>query len=58
LGDALSPPLIGAVAQRTSLALAIRANALPVLVGGAVLLVAVKAFGDRARPQAKVAPSA
>ncbi len=38
LGDVPSPILIGAISDRSSLATAIQANAVPVLVGGAILL--------------------
>lgn len=38
LGDTLSPPLIGSVAQRTSLGTAIQLNALPVVLGGLLLV--------------------
>lgn len=38
LGDAISPPLIGAVADRSSLGFAIELDALPVLLGGVALL--------------------
>jgi len=38
LGDAVSPTLIGAVADASSVAAAIRANALPVVAGGLILL--------------------
>ena len=37
LGDAISPTAIGAVADASSVAMAIRANALPVVMGGLVL---------------------
>ncbi len=42
LGDALSPTVIGAIAKRSSLAVAIEVNATPVLVGGLVLLLGAK----------------
>ena len=43
LGDALSPPLIGALSDATgSLALAVGANAVPLLLGGLVLLLGAK----------------
>ena len=38
LGDALSPPLIGAFGSHFSLASAVQANSLPVVVGGILLL--------------------
>ncbi len=38
LGDALSPTVIGAIAKRFSIAVAIEVNSLPVLAGGLVLL--------------------
>ncbi|HEY8207627.1 MAG TPA: MFS transporter [Myxococcaceae bacterium] len=37
LGDAISPSAIGAVADASSVAMAIRANALPVVLGGLIL---------------------
>ena len=37
LGDAISPTAIGAVADASSVAMAIRANALPVVLGGLIL---------------------
>ena len=48
LGDALSPFLIGAVADASSVAMAIRANALPVIAGGLVLLWAARQAARRA----------
>jgi MFS family permease len=44
LGDAISPPAIGKVADLSNLGLAIELNALPVLLGGMALLVAGKLF--------------
>jgi MFS transporter, Spinster family, sphingosine-1-phosphate transporter len=44
LGDALSPTVIGKLADVSSLALAIQVNAIPVLLGGLALLMAGKAF--------------
>ncbi len=44
LGDAISPTAIGKLADMASLGLAIELNALPVLLGGAALLVAGKLF--------------
>lgn len=57
LGDAPSPLLIGWVAERTNLASAIQLNALPVLVGGIVLLGAAWAFSRR-NPNATTEPAA
>ena len=45
LGDALSPTVIGAIAKRFSIALAIEVNSVPVLAGGLVLLLAPALFG-------------
>lgn len=42
LGDAISPPLIGAIGKRFSLERAIEVNALPVVMGGIVLLVGTR----------------
>lgn len=42
LGDAISPPLIGYVADRSSLGTAIQFNVVPVLLGGAALLTGAK----------------
>jgi MFS transporter, Spinster family, sphingosine-1-phosphate transporter len=44
LGDALSPTVIGKLADVSSLAFAIQVNAIPVLLGGLALLMAGKAF--------------
>jgi MFS family permease len=44
LGDAISPTAIGKVADLSSLGFAIELNALPVLLGGAALLVAGRLF--------------
>jgi len=44
LGDAISPPIIGTLADRATLELAIELNALPVLLGGAALLYASRSF--------------
>ncbi|ATB42539.1 MFS transporter [Cystobacter fuscus] len=44
LGDALSPTVIGKLADVSSLAVAIQVNAIPVLLGGLALLMAGKAF--------------
>src|SRR5690606_27102380 len=54
LGDAISPPLIGAIADRSSLERAIEMNALPVLIGGLVLLVGVRIM-SRGAPASTVA---
>ena len=53
LGDAISPPLIGAIADRGTLAQAIELNALPVFLGGAVLIAGVRLM--RPRPAQHVA---
>ncbi len=45
LGDAISPPIIGAIADRSSLGTAILLNALPVGLGGLLLVVAARALG-------------
>jgi hypothetical protein len=45
LGDALSPPVIGLLGRRASLGFAIEVNALPVLLGGLVLLVGASWVG-------------
>lgn len=50
LGDAISPPLIGAVADTSSLGRAIELNALPVLLGGVVLLAGAWAVAARRSP--------
>jgi hypothetical protein len=42
LGDALSPPLIGYLADLKGMRVAVAANALPVLVGGLLLLGAAR----------------
>lgn len=44
LGDAISPPLIGFIAEQASFGLAVRANALPLFLAGAVLLAGVRRF--------------
>jgi MFS transporter, Spinster family, sphingosine-1-phosphate transporter len=46
LGDAISPSLIGYVADEASLTTAIEANAVPVLLGGAALLMGAKFFRE------------
>ncbi|HSP81957.1 MAG TPA: MFS transporter, partial [Myxococcaceae bacterium] len=51
LGDALSPTLIGQVADQSTLGTAIELNALPVLLGGGALLVAGRQLRNAA-PQA------
>jgi MFS family permease len=51
LGDAISPPLIGWIAEHSSLEKAIILNAIPVLVGGVVLL-----WGGRVPKRAAVSP--
>jgi len=47
LGDAISPPLIGMVADRTSLGTAILLNAIPVGLGGLLLVVGARLLGHR-----------
>jgi len=42
LGDALSPTVIGAIAKRFSLEVAIEVNAMPVLIGGLILLLGAR----------------
>jgi MFS transporter, Spinster family, sphingosine-1-phosphate transporter len=42
LGDAVSPPIIGFIAQHSSLGLAIELNAIPVFLGGAILLIGAR----------------
>jgi predicted MFS family arabinose efflux permease len=57
LGDALSPPLIGWVADRSTYARAIELNAVPVLLGGLVLGVGAWRIVGRVRgPPAPAAP--
>ena len=47
LGDAISPPIIGAISDGTgSLAVAVGANAIPVLLGGLVLLWGARSLKD------------
>ncbi|MCY1020730.1 spinster family MFS transporter [Pyxidicoccus sp. MSG2] len=46
LGDAISPTLIGSIADAYSLHTAIELNALPVLLGGLALLVGAKMFRE------------
>jgi MFS family permease len=46
LGDAISPMLIGGIADVASLTTAIEVNAVPVLLGGVALLVAAKLFRE------------
>jgi MFS transporter, Spinster family, sphingosine-1-phosphate transporter len=45
LGDAISPPLIGLVADRSSLGTAILLNAIPIALGGVLLVVGAKLLG-------------
>ena len=44
-GDALSPTAIGAIGKHFSLAFAIEVNALPVLLGGLILLIGARSLG-------------
>ena len=46
LGDALSPPLIGWIAQRASFGAAVLLNAVPLFLGGAVLWVGARKLGS------------
>jgi MFS transporter, Spinster family, sphingosine-1-phosphate transporter len=46
LGDAISPTLIGRIADSSSLATAIEVNAVPVLLGGMALLLGAKFFRE------------
>ncbi|MFP2931006.1 spinster family MFS transporter [Pyxidicoccus sp. 3LG] len=46
LGDAISPTLIGSIADAASLHTAIEVNALPVLLGGLALMVGAKLFRE------------
>jgi MFS transporter, Spinster family, sphingosine-1-phosphate transporter len=47
LGDALSPTVIGAIAKRCSIAVAIEVNSLPVLAGGLLLLLGPRLVARR-----------
>ena len=49
LGDALSPTVIGAIAKRFSIARAIELNAVPVLLGGLILLLGPTVVGRTPR---------
>jgi MFS family permease len=42
LGDAISPPIIGAIADASSLSMAILLNAIPIAVGGLLLVVGAR----------------
>jgi len=46
LGDAISPPVIGMIADRSSLGMAILLNAIPVGLGGLLLVVGGHALGQ------------
>ncbi len=50
LGDAASPTLIGWISDKSSLGTAILVNAIPVALGGLVLLPAVKLFAKHGHP--------
>jgi len=50
LGDAISPPIIGAVADHSSLATAILLNAVPVGLGGLLLVVSARLLGHPRPP--------
>jgi hypothetical protein len=54
LGDAISPPIIGKIGDRFSLATAIALNAIPVAVGGVVLMVGARLL--HGPPASRVAP--
>jgi len=56
LGDAISPPIIGWIADRSSLGTAILLNALPVALGGLILVVGARLLHQPATPAA-VAPA-
>jgi MFS transporter, Spinster family, sphingosine-1-phosphate transporter len=45
LGDAISPPIIGMIADRSSLGMAILLNAIPVGVGGLLLVIGARLLG-------------
>ena len=47
LGDAISPPLIGWFAQKSSFSTAVQLNALPLAMAGLVLLLGVARLGRR-----------
>lgn len=56
LGDAISPPIIGKISDATgSLSVAIAANAVPVLLGGLVLLVGLRVM--QPKPAATTLPT-
>lgn len=55
LGDALSPTVIGFISQRSSLALAIILNAVPVVLGGLVLFVGAYQQATRPSPRPQLA---
>jgi MFS transporter, Spinster family, sphingosine-1-phosphate transporter len=42
LGDAISPPIIGAIADASSLSMAILLNAIPIAIGGLLLVVGAR----------------
>jgi hypothetical protein len=46
LGDAISPALIGKIADISSLSTAIQVNAVPVLFGGVALLIGARFFHE------------
>lgn len=58
LGDAASPPIIGAISDASSLGHAIELNAIPVLLGGLVLLLGRKAFAMTGPAMAPSSPAA
>jgi MFS transporter, Spinster family, sphingosine-1-phosphate transporter len=56
LGDAISPPIIGMIADHSSLGTAILLNAIPVGIGGVVLVVGARLLGHAvARPKTPAA---
>jgi MFS transporter, Spinster family, sphingosine-1-phosphate transporter len=58
LGDAISPPIIGLVADRSSLGMAILLNAIPVGVGGLLLIVGARLLGHSVSEPSAVNPTA
>lgn len=58
LGDAISPPIIGAIADRSSLGTAILLNAVPVGLGGLLLVIAARVLGRPAVPARATDPVA
>src|SRR5450631_361684 len=58
LGDAISPPIIGLVADRSSLGMAILLNAIPVGIGGLLLIVGARLLGHSVSEPSAVNPTA